>query len=377
MTVSDTHSSLVIVDQHAGPAEDSTHVSSQEATTDPSSKEDEDQPMPNVFPAIPMIRSALYLTPVPAACVNEPCIMGIDEAGRGPVLGPMVYAVCYLPAENEQVLRDMKVDDSKVLNEEQRDTRFHKIVAASDQIGFAYNALSQQDLSEWMLQRTKYNLNAIAHDTTMDLIQRVIRAGVRLSHVYVDTVGQCESYQRKLEQRFPGVGFTVAKKADSLYPTVSAASIVAKVVRDHVLSNWQFSETAVAEHLDTDWGSGYPSDPNTVAWLKRSLDPVFGFPGIIRFSWSTAENLLKEKVLVDGWPADREAEAANGGNLTKMLKRKRAQQQQAAEAAEHDAPKVVQGQSELREKLGVTSGSLVGGSSDGEEKSVRDWLMGE
>lgn len=47
--------------------------------------------------------------------------------------------------------------------------------------------------------------------------------------VYVDTVGDAEKYGAKLSQRFPGVKFVVAKKADSLYPVVSGASIVAKV----------------------------------------------------------------------------------------------------------------------------------------------------
>ncbi|KAI9190006.1 hypothetical protein H9P43_001439 [Blastocladiella emersonii ATCC 22665] len=300
------------------------------------------------FPPLPMVRSVQYFSEVPAACRTEPCILGVDEAGRGPVLGPMVYAVCYLPKPSEQILRDMAVDDSKVLNEEQRATRFAKIASAAmgngaalpslgdlaldsqdeeaitsePQLGFAYNALSPQDLSEWMLQRSKYNLNAIAHDTTMSLIQSLVDRGVNLEHVYVDTVGPPDSYQRKLKARFPKIGFTVAKKADSLYATVSAASIVAKVVRDHVLSRWEFVESALTEEIDTTWGSGYPSDPNTVAWLKRTLDPVFGWPGVIRFSWSTTENLLKNDVVVDDWPAERaEKEAAGSAGMAKFLKR--------------------------------------------------------
>jgi ribonuclease H2 subunit A len=46
-------------------------------------------------------------------------------------------------------------------------------------------------------------------------------------------------------------------------------------------------------------------DPKTVSWLQRTLDPVFGWPRIIRFSWSTAETLLKKRVLVDNWPEER------------------------------------------------------------------------
>jgi ribonuclease HII len=50
-----------------------------------------------------------------------------------------------------------------------------------------------------------------------------------LEKVYIDTVGDPEKYRIKLTEKFPGIKFVVAKKADSLYPVVSGASIVAKV----------------------------------------------------------------------------------------------------------------------------------------------------
>jgi ribonuclease H2 subunit A len=75
----------------------------------------------------------------------------------------------------------------------------------------------------------------------------------------VDTVGPPESYQAKLKQRFPGIDFVVAKKADSLYPVVSAASICAKVTRDKVLSQWVFCEEELNQSISTRFGSGYPS----------------------------------------------------------------------------------------------------------------------
>lgn len=109
----------------------------------------------------------------------------------------------------------------------------------------------------WCCCRTKYNLNALSHDTAAGLIRRVIADGVRLTEViqlylswslpsstsshsppfppllllqvYVDTVGDPGKYQAKLSEMFPQLSITVAKKADSLYPIVSAASICAKV----------------------------------------------------------------------------------------------------------------------------------------------------
>ena len=82
-----------------------------------------------------------------------------------------------------------------------------------------------------MNRRVKYNLNALAHDTTFALIREVLAAGVNVQEVYVDTVGTAETYQNRLTAMFPGIRFTVSKKADSIYPIVSAASICAKVCR--------------------------------------------------------------------------------------------------------------------------------------------------
>ena len=85
----------------------------------------------------------------------------------------------------------------------------------------------------------------MSHDTAIGLVNKAIEAGVRVAEVYVDTVGPPEKYQAKLEAIFPELKITVAKKADSLYPCVSAASICAKVARDKALGEWKFAEDKV------------------------------------------------------------------------------------------------------------------------------------
>ena len=85
-------------------------------------------------------------------------------------------------------------------------------------------------------------MNNISHTTASELIKYVKSQGIKLKNVYVDTVGPPKKYQQYLEKQFPEMDITVSKKADDIYPTVSAASIVAKVLRDHIISSWEFEE---------------------------------------------------------------------------------------------------------------------------------------
>jgi ribonuclease H2 subunit A len=125
-------------------------------------------------------------------------------------------------------------------------------------LGWSVRSISPDDISGCMLQRSKYNLNELSHDAAIYLIQSALNRGVNVTEVYVDTVGSPEKYQQKLAQYFPGLKITVAKKADSLYPSVSAASIAAKVTRDLQLKNWLFQEHLEGK-IDIEFGSGYPA----------------------------------------------------------------------------------------------------------------------
>ncbi|KAJ3155410.1 Ribonuclease H2 subunit A [Geranomyces michiganensis] len=261
---------------------------------------------PSHVPTTACTVSWTHHTPVPAALANgEKACLGVDEAGRGPVLGPMVYACAYMPLDKKEELAALGLDDSKVLKEEQRDDLFAVMEGHGDWIGWGVHACSPQDISACMLRRAKHSLNALAHDTTIELIRETIARGVNVAEVYVDTVGPPAPYAAKLQTFFPGIRITVAKKADSLYPCVSAASIVAKVSRDAALKGWKWVE-AVEGVFTKRFGSGYPSDPNTVKWLNEHVDPVFGYPRLMRFSWSTCVKILEDKAVGVIWPADEE-----------------------------------------------------------------------
>ncbi|XP_051116422.1 ribonuclease H2 subunit A [Andrographis paniculata] len=248
---------------------------------------------------------------------SEPCIMGIDEAGRGPVLGPMVYGCLYCAQSYNQTLSTLSFADSKTLKEEKREELFENL-KANDSIGWSVDVIDPRELSDKMLKKSKINLNEISHASAMGLIDRVLSSGVLLTEVYLDTVGDTEKYRVKLSERFPSIKFVVAKKADSLYPVVSGASIVAKVTRDRALRDWMLDETA--ENLQRNFGSGYPGDPQTKAWLSNHKHSVFGFPTLVRFSWGTCSAYFKDFVEVL-WESDAAAdEDGNGSNGKRQMK---------------------------------------------------------
>ncbi|GAA0168077.1 endoribonuclease [Lithospermum erythrorhizon] len=249
--------------------------------------------------------------------VAEPCIMGIDEAGRGPVLGPMVYGCLYCARSYQETLSTLEFADSKTLKEEKREELFENL-KADGSIGWAVDVIDPRELSAKMLKKNKINLNEISHNSAMGLVNQVMNMGVLLSEVYVDTVGDPEKYRIKLSERFPSIKFVVAKKADSVYPVVSGASIVAKVTRDRALRDWVLDETA--DNMQRNFGSGYPGDPVTKAWMENHKHEVFGFPSVVRFSWGTCKSYSKGMVDVL-WEADaNEEDESTGGSRKRQIK---------------------------------------------------------
>ncbi|RAL10771.1 ribonuclease H2 catalytic subunit RNH201 [Aspergillus homomorphus CBS 101889] len=250
-------------------------------------------------------------------------VLGIDEAGRGPVLGPMVYSAFYLPhqLQNSLLSREYKFDDSKVLTPGVRMNLMRLLCTPGNPLfescGWATKLLSARDISSGMLRpgAGSYNLNAQAMDATVEILRGIVEErSMNVREVYIDTIGNPVTYQQKLEKLFPSLKITVAKKADSLYPCVSAASVAAKVTRDVALElcHEEVSKRCDAENnaqafTTQSWGSGYPSDSKSVSWLRNNMDPIFGWGNECRFSWGTAKEMLEVKggFKVD-WPEEEE-----------------------------------------------------------------------
>ena len=216
----------------------------------------------------------------------------------------MVYGLFYLPLIFHQSLLADKhhFDDSKVLTPTVRSSLMRTLCTPDTDLfqhcGWATKVMSARDISAGMLKPAgTYNLNAQAMDATIDLIKEVFAKGANIKEIYIDTIGSPSVYQKKLEKIFPTTTITVAKKADSLYPCVSAASVCAKVTRDAALGvcyQTYAAETRVAVSAEG-WGSGYPSDARCTSWLKGNMDRFFGWGSECRFSWGTAKDLLEAK----------------------------------------------------------------------------------
>jgi ribonuclease H2 subunit A len=286
--------------------------------------------------------------------------VGIDEAGRGPVLGPMVYGIACYPTGKLADLQQTGVNDSKKLTELKRSqilnklsgvtvTNFLKDLAHTQgqaMVGWQVRVIPPWEISALMnAKRGKITLNEISFQAAFALVRKVLEAGFKVRQVYVDTVGDVNKYTALFIHHFPQLKgkVTVAQKADALFPVVGAASIFAKVCRDHCMENfplfikeknWKLTGVQMAEPVKRkakskatkkaklvgspepepeevlelspasvqpkeigglNPGSGYPGDPVTKAFLRNIIDPVFGFPSLVRFTWSTASKLLEER----------------------------------------------------------------------------------
>ncbi|KAK5949767.1 hypothetical protein OHC33_009156 [Knufia fluminis] len=297
---------------------------SQDTSTQPVATEYIPPSVSSHFPDLHTGNSYAHYSPIPTNITpntpsnrGTPVILGVDEAGRGPVIGPMIYGVAYLPIELQHSLlaETHHFDDSKVLTPLVRARLMRTLCTPTtdlhSNVGWAIKSLSAQDISAGMLKfGGSYNLNAQAMDATIEIIRGVISQGVNVAEIFVDTIGRPDVYQRRLAAVFPTCRVVVEKKADSLFPVVSAASVVAKVSRDvscEVL--WrgirEGRQVGEAGAMDVDglaedeeeagWGSGYPSDARCVTWLKGNVDEMFGYGAECRFSWGTVKDLLEDK----------------------------------------------------------------------------------
>jgi ribonuclease H2 subunit A len=229
-------------------------------------------------------------------------ILGIDEAGRGPVLGDMVYCGGMIALRHHNDLTDTGATDSKKINDSNRELIRGKLEKIPTWMAIE-KPLSADDIADAMYSRNGRNLNTISHETAIVIIREAtLLAKGKLCAVYVDTVGPPEPYQRHLQGRFPHLNITVAKKADSKYPVVSAASIIAKTTRDRSIA-------ALAKQHGV-LGSGYPGDQTTVAFVRSHAHRFFTFTPeyhFVRQSWGPVASIARTACVSMKWQHEEEA----------------------------------------------------------------------
>lgn len=199
-------------------------------------------------------------------------VLGIDEAGRGPVLGPMVLAVVEWTERLERDCRerDLRIDDSKKLPEKAR-----RETAEYLRENATYRICS---VPAWVLARDGHSIPQVE----ARVLSRTLGT-LRGSTVLCDALGSGDKAHDWIRRDWPDRSFTFESGADNRYPAVGAASILAKVTRDRAL-----------EKLSREWGSlgsGYPSDPTTKEWLSDWSDEDRAWPPFVRTNWSTIQRL--------------------------------------------------------------------------------------
>lgn len=214
-------------------------------------------------------------------------IAGVDEAGRGPVIGPMVMAI--VACKDEAYLKKKGMKDSKLLSPEQRETLAH-VLRNDDAVKHEIISLSPADIDA-AVQGDEDNLNKLEARTTALLIYRLSKR-VQLQSVILDsptrTVANYERAVREALDKLDHEGMTkkillrAEIKADYNHSVVGAASILAKTTRDEAIK--------VLSATHGRMGSGYPSDPDTQVYLQEHWKEPHEF---FRKSWESYKRLTQ------------------------------------------------------------------------------------
>jgi len=209
-------------------------------------------------------------------------VAGVDEAGRGCVIGPLVVAGIAVRSENLQLLAELGVKDSKLLTAKKREALYPEIIKLTENHLIIKVPPAQID-KVVRSSRVLHKLNRLEAQTMAKIIE-----ALKPDEAYVDAADV-------LEDRF---GYHISEclkcktkiisqhKADRTFPVVSAASIVAKVERD--------GEIAKLRLKYGDFGSGYLTDDKTMVFLKKLLDGKGDFPSFVRKSWKPAQKAKSE-----------------------------------------------------------------------------------
>ncbi|MCS7111373.1 MAG: ribonuclease HII [Ignisphaera sp.] len=205
-------------------------------------------------------------------------VAGIDEAGRGPLIGDMFMAIIVMEMDQLALLRKLGVKDSKKLSRNLREKLFPYIVSNSLTVIITRATPEQID---------RENLNKLELKMVCRLL-RIASGFYTIDKIYIDAFSEPVALTKAISDTC-GIAMdrlVVKYKADSEFLVVSAASIVAKVLRDNHIT--------LLKRIYGEFGSGYPSDHRTVLWIKHYLKQHNEVPSVVRRSWQTINRVLSQ-----------------------------------------------------------------------------------
>ncbi|MAH03275.1 ribonuclease HII [Candidatus Pacearchaeota archaeon] len=219
--------------------------------------------------------------------------LGIDDAGRGPVIGPMVLAGCLMDKKIEPELKKLGVKDSKQLTQKRREF-LEKIIKEKSE-KFEIVLTSPNEIEE--KSKKGINLNELEAIKAAEIINKINKNNIKIKIIIdcpsVSIVKWKDALKTKIKN-LNNLDISCEHKADRNHISVSAASILAKSKREKEMDK-------LKEKYGKEIGSGYTSDPLTRKFLEKKAKK-YENKGIFRKTWSTwkkAVKIGKQKKLSD------------------------------------------------------------------------------
>lgn len=213
---------------------------------------------------------------------NKNIICGVDEAGRGSLLGPIIVAGISVSKKSISELIEKGIKDSKLLSPKKRQILFGHIIGLAESICICKIGIEDIDFHV-----SKNNLNLLEAEAMAITI-----GGMDSYKTYVDSCDVNPSrYKRTINSFLKGNNTKVISMhhADRLNVVVSGASIIAKVIRDSEISKIRLKYGDV--------GSGYPSDKKTMKFVRQWFEQNREIPPFARRSWKPAQLILSRSVV--------------------------------------------------------------------------------
>jgi len=206
-------------------------------------------------------------------------IAGVDDAGRGAVIGPLVVAGALVDEEGLEKIEALGVRDSKTLTPKRREFLAAEILRIVKD--YYIVKLLPRDIDRVVETGKKlHRLNRLEAKAMAEVISHL-----KPDIAYIDASDVLpERFSRHVNEELTfKVKIVSEHKADKTYPVVSAASIIAKVERDRVISDLRRKYGEV--------GSGYASDSRTIKFLEEWIKTHGDYPDFVRKSWAPAKRI--------------------------------------------------------------------------------------